>query len=34
MDFYAALFVVVELEWIEFDNALRFGDGNEMGKYY
>jgi hypothetical protein len=31
MDFYAALFVVIELEWIELDNALGFGDGHQVG---
>lgn len=31
MDFYAALLVEGALEWIERDNALGFGDGNEMG---
>ena len=28
MDFYAALFVVVELEWGELDNALGVGGGH------
>jgi len=34
MDFYSALFVIVVLAGIQFDNALGFGDGNWMGKYY
>ena len=29
-DFYAALFVIVELEWVELDNALGFGDGSRL----
>lgn len=29
-DFYAALFVVIKLEGIEFDNALGVGDGHQM----
>jgi len=30
MDFYAALFVIVELEWVELDNALGVGGGSGL----